>query len=101
MQMLSTTVLGFAQMYVPCGLYQKVERRGKPSGFVKNMIIVGCMRLVVVLPAQRLLVLFVTFQILNGCSGPFGAQVHFGIIYGDGQELRAVVHSGIRAISIG
>lgn len=42
--MMTTTCLGFVQMYVPCGLYRKVERKGQPHGFWRNMALVGCMR---------------------------------------------------------
>lgn len=42
--MVMTTCLGFVQMHIPCGLYEKTERKGQPSGFWRNMAMVGCMR---------------------------------------------------------
>ncbi|XP_074654220.1 solute carrier family 35 member E2A-like [Tubulanus polymorphus] len=44
MQMLMTSILGFIQMYLPCGMYKPVVREGKPPHFVRNMILVGSMR---------------------------------------------------------
>ncbi|CAG0890616.1 unnamed protein product [Darwinula stevensoni] len=44
-QMLMTTTCGFIQLYIPCGMYKKVHRIGKPVKFMRNMILVGSMRL--------------------------------------------------------
>lgn len=48
-QMIGTLVLGFVQMYLPCGLYSPVQREGKPTNFARNMILVGSMRFSTVL----------------------------------------------------
>lgn len=43
-QMLMTTMCGLIQLYVPCKLYNHVEREGKPRRFILNMLMVGSMR---------------------------------------------------------
>lgn len=43
-QMVMTTVLGFVQIYLPCGMYVPIQREGKPPNFWRNMIVVGIMR---------------------------------------------------------
>ncbi|XP_064642092.1 solute carrier family 35 member E2A-like [Lineus longissimus] len=48
MQMVMTTICGFIQMYLPCGLYTPVERDGKPANFIRNMVLVGGMRFITV-----------------------------------------------------
>ncbi|XP_014667924.1 PREDICTED: solute carrier family 35 member E2-like [Priapulus caudatus] len=44
MQMLMTLICGFIQMHFPCGMFKRVERHGKPANFVRNMLLLGCMR---------------------------------------------------------
>uniref|UniRef100_A0A914X6U9 Sugar phosphate transporter domain-containing protein n=1 Tax=Plectus sambesii TaxID=2011161 RepID=A0A914X6U9_9BILA len=83
-QMLSTTVLGFAQMYVPCGLYQRVERRGKPTGFVKNMVLVGSMRFAtVVLGLLALKYISVSFTETVKSSAPLFTVVFARLVLGE------------------
>lgn len=48
-QMLLTMTGGYIQMHFPCGMYKKVTRLKKPAGFVRHMVIVGCMRFATVL----------------------------------------------------
>ncbi|XP_029643729.1 solute carrier family 35 member E2A isoform X1 [Octopus sinensis] len=48
MQMVMTTVLGFVQIYLPCGMYVPIQREGKPPNFWRNMIVVGIMRFITV-----------------------------------------------------
>ncbi|KAG1661249.1 Solute carrier family 35 member E2B [Nymphon striatum] len=43
-QMLMTAACGFIQMFVPCGLYKKIHRKGRPPNFLRNMVLVGSMR---------------------------------------------------------
>lgn len=42
--MLSTTVIGFLKMFVPCCLYQHKSRTEYPSNFIMIMLFVGLMR---------------------------------------------------------
>lgn len=48
-QMIMTTLCGFIQLYVPCGMYQPMARSIRPPGFYKHMIFVGCTRFTTVL----------------------------------------------------
>jgi solute carrier family 35 protein E2 len=43
-QMLMTTVCGFIQMYLPCGMYKPTQRLVRPPGFFRHMMLVGCTR---------------------------------------------------------
>lgn len=42
--MVSTTIIGFLKMYVPCCLYQHKSRTEYPSNFLMIMLFVGLMR---------------------------------------------------------
>ncbi|XKL66539.1 hypothetical protein PGB90_009959 [Kerria lacca] len=48
-QMLMTTICGFIQIYIPCGMYNPVQRSTHPPGFYKHMTLVGCTRFITVL----------------------------------------------------
>lgn len=48
-QMLMTTICGFLQIYIPCGMYSPVQRSAHPPGFYKHMTFVGCTRFITVL----------------------------------------------------
>lgn len=42
--MVSTTIIGFLKMYVPCCLYQHKSRTEYPPNFLMIMLFVGLMR---------------------------------------------------------
>lgn len=42
--MLSTTVIGFLKMFVPCCLYQHKSRTEYPPNFIMTMLFVGFIR---------------------------------------------------------
>ncbi|XP_054271251.1 solute carrier family 35 member E2B-like [Macrosteles quadrilineatus] len=48
-QMLTTTVCGFIQLYIPCGMYKPSQRLSRPPGFYKHMTFVGCTRFTTVI----------------------------------------------------
>ncbi|XP_050535909.1 solute carrier family 35 member E2A-like [Daktulosphaira vitifoliae] len=49
-QMIMTTVCGFIQLYVPCGMYkQPIQRSKRPPNFYIHMCLVGCTRFITVL----------------------------------------------------
>ncbi|XP_021930523.1 solute carrier family 35 member E2B-like isoform X2 [Zootermopsis nevadensis] len=48
-QMLMTTVCGFVQMYLPCGMYKPTQRLMRPPGFYRHMMLVGCTRFATVI----------------------------------------------------
>lgn len=44
-QMTMTTICGFVQLYIPCGMYkQPIQRSKRPPNFYIHMSLVGCTR---------------------------------------------------------
>lgn len=44
-QMIMTTICGFIQLYLPCGMYKQPTQRSKrPPNFYIHMCLVGCTR---------------------------------------------------------
>ncbi|XP_060873540.1 solute carrier family 35 member E2A-like isoform X2 [Metopolophium dirhodum] len=49
-QMIMTTICGFVQLYLPCGMYKQPTHRSKrPPNFYIHMCLVGCTRFITVL----------------------------------------------------
>ncbi|XP_025411619.1 solute carrier family 35 member E2 [Sipha flava] len=49
-QMIMTTICGFIQLYIPCGMYQQpIHRSKRPPNFYIHMSLVGCTRFITVL----------------------------------------------------
>lgn len=43
-QMMMTLICGYIQLYLPCGMFKPIDRQGRPPHFIRNMLVLGCMR---------------------------------------------------------
>ncbi|XP_075949141.1 solute carrier family 35 member E2A [Anarhichas minor] len=83
-QMLSTTVIGFLKMYVPCCLYQHKTRTEYPTNFIMIMLFVGLMRFTtVVLGLVSLKNVAVSFAETVKSSAPIFTVIMSRLILGE------------------
>ncbi|XP_062282894.1 solute carrier family 35 member E2A-like [Scomber scombrus] len=83
-QMLSTTVIGFLKMFVPCCLYQHKSRTEYPSNFIMIMLFVGLMRFTtVVLGLVSLKNVAVSFAETVKSSAPIFTVIMSRLILGE------------------
>lgn len=83
-QMLSTTVIGFLKMFVPCCLYQHKSRTEYPSNFIMIMLFVGLMRFItVVLGLVSLKNVAVSFAETVKSSAPIFTVIMSRLILGE------------------
>ncbi|XP_037628994.1 solute carrier family 35 member E2A-like [Sebastes umbrosus] len=83
-QMLSTTVIGFLKMYVPCCLYQHKSRTDYPPNFIMIMLFVGLMRFTtVVLGLVSLKNVAVSFAETVKSSAPIFTVIMSRLILGE------------------
>uniref|UniRef100_UPI000175FCC8 solute carrier family 35 member E2B n=1 Tax=Danio rerio TaxID=7955 RepID=UPI000175FCC8 len=83
-QMLSTTVIGCVQMFVPCPLYQHKSRSEYPSNFIMIMLFVGLMRFTtVVLGLVSLKNVAVSFAETVKSSAPIFTVIMSRLILGE------------------
>lgn len=83
-QMLSTTVIGFLKMFVPCCLYQHKSRTEYPSTFIMIMLFVGLMRFItVVLGLVSLKNVAVSFAETVKSSAPIFTVIMSRLILGE------------------
>lgn len=83
-QMLSTTVIGFLKMYVPCCLYQHKSRSEYPPNFIMIMLFVGLMRFTtVVLGLVSLKNVAVSFAETVKSSAPIFTVIMSRLILGE------------------
>ncbi|XP_077403282.1 solute carrier family 35 member E2A [Vanacampus margaritifer] len=83
-QMLSTTVIGFLKMFVPCCLYQHKSRNEYPPNFIMIMLFVGLMRFTtVVLGLVSLKNVAVSFAETVKSSAPIFTVIMSRLILGE------------------
>ncbi|KAL7398219.1 hypothetical protein ABVT39_006293 [Epinephelus coioides] len=83
-QMLSTTVIGFLKMFVPCCLYQHKSRTEYPPNFIMIMLFVGLMRFTtVVLGLVSLKNVAVSFAETVKSSAPIFTVIMSRLILGE------------------
>ncbi|XP_074500739.1 solute carrier family 35 member E2A [Sebastes fasciatus] len=83
-QMLSTTVIGFLKMYVPCCLYKHKSRTDYPPNFIMIMLFVGLMRFTtVVLGLVSLKNVAVSFAETVKSSAPIFTVIMSRLILGE------------------
>ncbi|KAJ4934535.1 hypothetical protein JOQ06_007328 [Pogonophryne albipinna] len=83
-QMLSTTILGFLTMFVPCCLYQHESRTEYPPNFIMIMLFVGLMRFsTVVLGLVSLKNVAVSFAETVKSSAPIFTVIMSRLILGE------------------
>ncbi|NP_001133715.1 solute carrier family 35 member E2 isoform X1 [Salmo salar] len=83
-QMISTTIIGFVKMYVPCCLYQHKSRTEYPSNFLMIMLFVGLMRFTsVVLGLVSLKNVAVSFAETVKSSAPIFTVIMSRLILGE------------------
>ncbi|KAM6929336.1 solute carrier family 35 member E2A-like [Lycodopsis pacificus] len=83
-QMLSTTVIGFLKMYVPCCLYQHKTRTEYPNNFIMIMLFVGLIRFTtVVLGLVSLKNVAVSFAETVKSSAPIFTVIMSRLILGE------------------
>ncbi|MBN3282745.1 S352B protein, partial [Polyodon spathula] len=83
-QMLSTSVIGFMKMYVPCCLYQHKARAEYPPNFIMIMLFVGLMRFAtVVLGLVSLKNVAVSFAETVKSSAPIFTVIMSRLILGE------------------
>ncbi|XP_023847050.1 solute carrier family 35 member E2A-like [Salvelinus fontinalis] len=83
-QMVSTTIIGFLKMYVPCCLYQHKSRTEYPPNFLMIMLFVGLMRFTsVVLGLVSLKNVAVSFAETVKSSAPIFTVIMSRLILGE------------------
>ncbi|XP_061625162.1 solute carrier family 35 member E2A-like [Phyllopteryx taeniolatus] len=83
-QMLSTTIIGFLKMFVPCCLYQHKSRNDYPPNFIMIMLFVGLMRFTtVVLGLVSLKNVAVSFAETVKSSAPIFTVIMSRLILGE------------------
>lgn len=83
-QMLSTSIIGFMKMYVPCCLYQHKARTEYPPNFIMIMLFVGLMRFAtVVLGLVSLKNVAVSFAETVKSSAPIFTVIMSRLILGE------------------
>ncbi|XP_051913347.1 solute carrier family 35 member E2A-like [Hippocampus zosterae] len=83
-QMLSTTIIGFLKMFVPCCLYQHKSRSEYPPNFIMIMLFVGLMRFTtVVLGLVSLKNVAVSFAETVKSSAPIFTVIMSRLILGE------------------
>ncbi|MGH0128946.1 UNVERIFIED_CONTAM: hypothetical protein FKN15_057789 [Acipenser sinensis] len=83
-QMLSTSIIGFLKMYVPCCLYQHKARTEYPPNFIMIMLFVGLMRFAtVVLGLVSLKNVAVSFAETVKSSAPIFTVIMSRLILGE------------------
>ncbi|TNN48924.1 Solute carrier family 35 member E2 [Liparis tanakae] len=83
-QMLSTTVIGFLKMFVPCCLYQHKSRTEYPPNFIMTMLFVGLIRFsTVVLGLVSLKNVAVSFAETVKSSAPIFTVIMSWLILGE------------------
>ncbi|KAK5863231.1 hypothetical protein PBY51_000277 [Eleginops maclovinus] len=83
-QMLSTTIIGFLKMFVPCCLYQHKSRTDYPPNFIMIMLFVGLMRFTtVVLGLVSLKNVAVSFAETVKSSAPIFTVIMSRLILGE------------------
>ncbi|XP_061910502.1 solute carrier family 35 member E2A-like [Entelurus aequoreus] len=83
-QMLSTTIIGFLKMYVPCCFYQHKSRNEFPPNFIMIMLFVGLMRFTtVVLGLVSLKNVAVSFAETVKSSAPIFTVIMSRLILGE------------------
>ncbi|XP_041130686.1 solute carrier family 35 member E2B-like [Polyodon spathula] len=83
-QMLSTSIIGFMKMYVPCCLYQHKARAEYPPNFIMIMLFVGLMRFAtVVLGLVSLKNVAVSFAETVKSSAPIFTVIMSRLILGE------------------
>ncbi|XP_061700815.1 solute carrier family 35 member E2A-like isoform X2 [Syngnathoides biaculeatus] len=83
-QMLSTTIIGFLKMFVPCCLYQHKSRNEYPPNFIMIMLFVGLMRFTtVVLGLVSLKNVAVSFAETVKSSAPIFTVIMSRLILGE------------------
>ncbi|XP_061760770.1 solute carrier family 35 member E2A-like [Nerophis ophidion] len=83
-QMLSTTIIGFFKMFVPCCLYQHKSRNEFPPNFIMIMLFVGLMRFTtVVLGLVSLKNVAVSFAETVKSSAPIFTVIMSRLILGE------------------
>ncbi|XP_069550151.1 solute carrier family 35 member E2A-like [Brachyistius frenatus] len=83
-QMLSTTIIGFLKMFVPCCLYQHKSRTEYPPNFIMIMLFVGLMRFTtVVLGLVSLKNVAVSFAETVKSSAPIFTVIMSRLILGE------------------
>ncbi|XP_056278592.1 solute carrier family 35 member E2A-like [Pseudoliparis swirei] len=83
-QMLSTTVIGFLKMFVPCCLYQHKSRTEYPPNFIMTMLFVGFIRFcTVVLGLVSLKNVAVSFAETVKSSAPIFTVIMSWLILGE------------------
>ncbi|XP_061830988.1 solute carrier family 35 member E2A-like [Nerophis lumbriciformis] len=83
-QMLSTTIIGFLKMFVPCCLYQHKSRNEFPPNFIMIMLFVGLMRFTtVVLGLVSLKNVAVSFAETVKSSAPIFTVIMSRLILGE------------------
>ncbi|XP_070963880.1 solute carrier family 35 member E2A-like isoform X2 [Oncorhynchus clarkii lewisi] len=87
-QMVSTTIIGFLKMYVPCCLYQHKSRTEYPPNFLMIMLFVGLMRFTsVVLGLVSLKNVAVSFAETVKSSAPIFTVIMSRLILGEYTEI--------------
>ncbi|KAM4571189.1 solute carrier family 35 member E2A [Fundulus diaphanus] len=83
-QMLSTTIIGFLKMFIPCCLYQHKSRSEYPPNFIMIMLFVGLMRFTtVVLGLVSLKNVAVSFAETVKSSAPIFTVIMSRLILGE------------------
>ncbi|CAB1336392.1 unnamed protein product, partial [Coregonus sp. 'balchen'] len=87
-QMVSTTIIGFLKMYVPCCLYQHKSRTEYPPNFLMIMLFVGLMRFTsVVMGLVSLKNVAVSFAETVKSSAPIFTVIMSRLILGEYTEI--------------